>query len=212
MMYPQPPLYNPAMMAPIPTPYAPGIVNPYPYGMMAPYPYGMPQFNVSYQDYYQQNPFSMSKGYQYTENQWRSPVMKLIDHGPQPYVVNITDATKQNTNYRTALWTGHHLQTTLMHINPGDDIGLEVHPEHDQFIRIEQGTGQVMMGPNPNQLTFQQDVGDDFAIFVPAGMYHNLVNTGLQPLKLYSIYAPVTHPHGTVEPIKADADQENPHR
>ncbi|AKL95708.1 mannose-6-phosphate isomerase [Clostridium aceticum] len=131
----------------------------------------------------------------------------LKDYGPQPYVVNIEEATKQNDYYRIALWTGKYLQLTLMSIDVGDDIGLEVHHDHDQFIRIEEGQGIVKMGDKKDQLDFQAKVYDDYAIFIPAGKWHNLINTGCKPLKLYSIYAPPEHPHGTVHKTKEDAEK-----
>ena len=129
----------------------------------------------------------------------------LKDYGPKPYVVNINEATLQNITYRTALWTGDHLQVTLMSLNPGEDIGLEMHPELDQFLRIEQGQGIVQMGKRRDQLNFQRNVYDDFAILIPAGTWHNLTNTGTEPLRLYSIYAPPNHPFGTVHETKAEA-------
>ncbi len=95
-----------------------------------------------------------------------------------------------------------------MSINPGDDIGLEIHPDHDQFIRIEQGRGIVMMGDREDQLDFRAAVYDDYAIFIPAGKWHNLINTGRRPLKLYSIYAPPEHPRGTVHETKEDAEEQ----
>lgn len=128
--------------------------------------------------------------------------ISLQDYGPQPYVVNINKATKQNNNFRTALWTGEHLQVTLMSINVGDDIGLEIHPNTDQFIRIEDGQGLVKMGKNKDNLDFQARAGDDFAIMIPAGTWHNVINTGNRPLKVYSIYAPPQHPHGVVHKTK----------
>ncbi|WP_026889015.1 cupin domain-containing protein [Clostridium beijerinckii] len=128
--------------------------------------------------------------------------MDLKDYGPQPLVVNIDKATKQNTNFRTALWTGEHFQVTLMSINVGDDIGLEIHPDTDQFIRIEEGQGVVKMGRSEDKLEFQANARDDFAIMVPAGTWHNVINTGTKPLKVYSIYAPPHHPHGTVHVTK----------
>ncbi len=127
------------------------------------------------------------------------------DYGPNPFVVDIEKATLENNYYRTALWTGKHLQLTLMSINPGDDIGLEMHPEVDQFIRIEQGRGIVMMGDSRDNLSYRQRVEDNYAILIPAGKWHNLVNTGREPLKLYSIYAPPNHPFGTVQITKKDA-------
>ena len=127
------------------------------------------------------------------------------DYGPEPFVVNIEDAARQNNTYRTALWTGSHLQLTLMSLKVGEDIGLETHPNLDQFIRIEEGQGLVKMGDSKNNLDFQRKVYDDFAFIIPAGKWHNLFNTGDKPLKLYSIYAPPQHPHGTVHETKAIA-------
>lgn len=131
-------------------------------------------------------------------------LIELRDYGPEPFVVNIDQATKQNTNFRTALWTGHYLQLTLMSINVGEDIGLEIHPDVDQFIRVEQGQGLVKIGDNKCCLDFQRYVYDDYVIFIPAGKWHNLINTGNIPLKLYSIYAPPEHPHGTVHVVKPE--------
>ncbi len=130
------------------------------------------------------------------------------DHGGEPYVVNINKSTKANNNYRTALWTGKHLQLTLMSIRVGGEIGLEVHSDTDQFLRIEQGFGLVKMGKDKHSLTYQNRVGPGFAIFVPAGTWHNLINIGNVPIKLYSIYAPPNHPKGTVQKTKAIADAE----
>ena len=131
--------------------------------------------------------------------------ISLKDYGPKPFTVNINQASKQNKTYRTALWTGTHLQVTLMSINVGDDIGLEMHPNVDQFLRIEQGQGMVQMGKSKGHLNFKRKVSDDFAIMIPAGTWHNVINTGNTPLKLYSIYAPPNHPFGTVHVTKADA-------
>jgi mannose-6-phosphate isomerase-like protein (cupin superfamily) len=129
----------------------------------------------------------------------------IKDYGKKPFVINIDQATKQNNTFRTALWTGDHLQLTLMSIPVGGDIGLEIHPNLDQFIRIEQGQGLVRMGETKDDLAFQRRVSADFAIIIPAGAWHNLINTGNRPLKLYSIYAPPQHPKGTVHRTKADA-------
>ncbi len=136
---------------------------------------------------------------------------QLGDYGPEPLIVNIEAVTKQNNTYRTALWTGSHLQVTLMSINPGEDIGLEVHPHLDQFIRIEQGQGLVRMGERRDWLNIQQNVEDDFAVIIPAGYWHNLINTGHQALKLYSIYAPPEHPPGTVHRTRAEAEAAEAH-
>ncbi|WP_343206437.1 cupin domain-containing protein [Bacillus sp. B15-48] len=130
---------------------------------------------------------------------------QITDYGTKPFVVNIEQVTKQNNTFRTALWTGTHLQVTLMSINVGEDIGLEVHPTLDQFLRLEQGQGIVQMGADKDRLDFQRRVADDFVILIPAGTWHNLTNTGNIPLKLYSIYAPPEHPFGTVHETKAIA-------
>ena len=131
---------------------------------------------------------------------------KYIDHGPNPYVVNIEDATLANENFRTALWTGEKMQLTLMSIPVGGDVGLEVHNDTDQFLRLEQGRGRVQMGPSKDAFTFDEEVSDDWIILVPKGMWHNVTNIGGEPLKIYSLYAPPHHAHGTVHEIQADQD------
>lgn len=128
------------------------------------------------------------------------------DFGPDPFVVDLNNATLQNKNFRRALWTGNHLQLTLMCIPVCGEIGLESHPCLDQFLSIETGCGCVMMGDNKNRLDYQMNVHDGCAIFIPAGTWHNLVNTGNCPIKLYSIYAPPQHPHGTIHRTKAEAE------
>ena len=128
------------------------------------------------------------------------------DYGTQPFVLDIEKATVENNAFRVAKWTGANMQMTLMSIEPGDDIGLEVHDDHDQFLRIEDGMGFVQMGSAEDNLDFEKNVEDDFAIFVPAGVWHNVTNTGDRPLKLYSIYAPSEHPAGTVHETKSEAD------
>lgn len=131
-----------------------------------------------------------------------------LDRGGESYVLNISKVTMANNNYRTALWTGNHLQLTLMSIRVGGEIGLEVHPDTDQFLRIEQGNGLVKMGKDKDSLLYQKRVGAGSAILVPAGTWHNLVNTGNIPIKLYSIYAPPNHPKGTIQKTKSIADAE----
>ncbi|KGK88361.1 cupin [Desulfosporosinus sp. HMP52] len=134
-------------------------------------------------------------------------VLPLRDYGPNPFVINIKETSLQNNTFRTALWTGSYLQLTLMSINVGDSIGLEMHPDVDQFIRLEQGQGLVIMGDSRDRLNYQQRVGDNCVILIPAGKWHNLINTGCVPLKLYSIYAPPQHPHGTVHKTKDVAEE-----
>jgi len=138
--------------------------------------------------------------------------IELKDFGAMPYVVDIEEATEQNTNYRTALWTGKHLQLTLMSIPVGGEIGLEVHPEVDQFLRLEEGRGRVQMGKSEDNLDFDKEISDDWVVLVPAGMWHNITNVGDEPLKIYSIYAPPEHPHGTVHATRAEADAAEDHR
>ncbi|WP_421385187.1 cupin domain-containing protein [Bacillus salacetis] len=130
---------------------------------------------------------------------------RIQDYGGNPYVVDIEKVTKENETFRTALWTGEHLQVTLMSIDVGDDIGLEIHPTTDQFIRLESGQGLVEMGDAKDNLTFKQKAFADYAIMIPAGTWHNITNTGNTPMKVYAIYAPPEHPYGTVHETKADA-------
>lgn len=129
------------------------------------------------------------------------------DNGALPYVTNIPQAAAQNTNFRTAIWTGTHLQMTLMCIPPCGEIGLEIHPDTDQAIRIEQGNAVVKMGQCKDRLNFQQRLGKNDTIFVPAGTWHNIINTGCMPLKISSIYAPPHHPKGTIHRTKQDAER-----
>jgi len=131
----------------------------------------------------------------------------LKDYGAEPTVLNIEAYTLSNSNFRTALWTGTKLQATLMTIPVGGDVGLEQHNDIDQFLRIEDGVAQVVMGDSEQSLTFTKTAEKDFAIFVPAGKWHNIINTGNKPLKLYSIYSPVAHPHGTVHETQEEAEE-----
>ncbi len=132
--------------------------------------------------------------------------MTTPDRGPKPHVLDIEDATLTNTNYRTTLWTGNHIQLTVMAIEPGHDIGLEVHDHGDQFLRVEAGRARVQMGPSRDDLSFDEEVGDDWVILVPAGTWHNVTNIGDTALKVYAIYGPPEHEHGTVHATKAEAD------
>jgi mannose-6-phosphate isomerase-like protein (cupin superfamily) len=96
---------------------------------------------------------------------------------------------------------------TVMSIPPGHDIGLEVHEDHDQFLRVEAGRARVQMGPRKDALTYDREVEDDWAIIVPAGSWHNVTNIGGEALKVYSLYAPPEHPHGTVHATKQEAGE-----
>ena len=124
--------------------------------------------------------------------------MNAKDKGPNPYVENIETITLENDNFRTTKWTGKHLQMTLMSLKPGEEVGLEVHNDHDQFLRIEQGKARVEMGDTKEKLDFIEEAENDFAIFIPAGKWHNVVSIGEDHLKMYSIYAPPEHPKNTI--------------
>lgn len=126
-------------------------------------------------------------------------------HGPNPYVANVAQEAMKNTNYRTAFWTGEYAQMTLMSIPVDSDIGLEIHEDTDQIIRIEQGMAMVEMGDYEDQLDYQLEVRRGDTIFVPAGTWHNVINIGRMPLKLSAIYAPPHHPAGTIHRTKQDA-------
>ncbi len=132
----------------------------------------------------------------------------MSDHGGEPYVVDIEKATLENDTYRTTLWTGKHLQLTVMTIKPGDDIGLEAHPVNDQFLRVESGRGRCQMGLVKDDLDFDADVQDDSVILVPAGTWHNVTNTGEDDLRLYALYGPPDHLPGTVHVSHEDADND----
>ncbi|MGO4940414.1 cupin domain-containing protein [Fundicoccus sp. Sow4_D5] len=134
--------------------------------------------------------------------------LDLRDYGKDPFVINIEAATLQNDTFRTALWTGSQLQVTLMSIPVGGDIGGEIHTKEDQFLRLEQGQGRVVMGTSEEDITFEKDVADDDVILIPKGIFHNVINTGDQPMKLYSIYGPAHHAHGTVHETQAIAEAE----
>lgn len=116
------------------------------------------------------------------------------------YFGNLEDETKANSNFRKVLFTGKHSQLVVMSLAPNEDIGMEVHHDVDQFFRVEEGEGKLLVDGVEN--IFE----DDFAFVVPAGVEHNIVNTSShEPLKLYTIYSPANHPDGTVQATKADA-------
>ena len=123
------------------------------------------------------------------------------------WVGDIQKATLDNASFRTVLFTGPHTQLTVMRLAPGEDIGLEAHPHLDQFLRIETGRGRVEFGETKDDISETHDVGDDWAVIIPAGVWHNVVNTGSTELKLYSLYSPPEHPPDTVHMTKADADE-----
>ena len=122
------------------------------------------------------------------------------------WVGDIERATLENQTFRTVLFTGEHMQLTVMRLGPGEDIGRESHPHLDQFIRIEAGQGRVEFGTSEERVEETHQVADDWAIIIPAGVWHNVVNTGTGELTLYSIYAPPQHAPGTVHRSKAEAE------
>ncbi len=122
-----------------------------------------------------------------------------------PDTLDIEQETLANDTFRTTLWTGKHLQLTVMSIRPGDDIGLEVHHDTDQFVRVEQGRGRCQMGEAKDDLSFDREVGDGWAVLVPAGTWHNITNIGDDDVRVYVLYGPPDHKPGTIHPTHEDA-------
>jgi mannose-6-phosphate isomerase-like protein (cupin superfamily) len=131
--------------------------------------------------------------------------MTIKDIGPAPQSFNLEQETVGNTNYRTVAWSGRYLQLTLMSIPEGGDVGLEMHSETDQFLRLDAGRGRAQMGPSRDNLEFDQEVSDGWCILVPAGTWHNVTNIGNGPMQLYAIYAPAHHKPGKVHATATDA-------
>lgn len=119
------------------------------------------------------------------------------------YIANIEQVTTENTDYRRVLYTGEHSQLVVMSLEPGVEIGEEVH-HLDQFIRIESGKVRAVLNE-----TEEYSLEDDWVVIVPAGVKHNFINVGEEPVKLYSIYSPAEHKDGVVQPTKADEKEEH---
>jgi mannose-6-phosphate isomerase-like protein (cupin superfamily) len=115
------------------------------------------------------------------------------------FIGNIEEQTQQNTDYRRVVYTSHYTQLVLMSLKPGVEIGNEVHGL-DQFIRVESGKAKVIL----NNGESEHEMTDDWAVIIPAGTYHNIINTGDTELKLYTLYSPPEHLKDTVQPTKAD--------
>ncbi|MFN3431409.1 MAG: cupin domain-containing protein, partial [Candidatus Sericytochromatia bacterium] len=116
------------------------------------------------------------------------------------FVDNIERLTEENENYRQVLYTGNHLQLVLMALQPGEEIGEEVHDDRDQFFRVEAGNGELVIDG------VTHPVSADFAMIVPAGARHNVRNSGTETLKLYTLYGPPEHRHDVLQKTKADAE------
>ena len=123
------------------------------------------------------------------------------------WVGDIEKATLENGTFRTVVFTGEHTQLTVMRLAPGEDIGREAHHDRDQFLRVEQGEARVELGRAEETIDETHDIAADWAVIVPAGVWHNVVNTGSGELKLYSLYSPPEHPDGTVHETKAEAEE-----
>ena len=126
------------------------------------------------------------------------------------WVADIERETLDNETFRTVLFTGEHTQLTVMRLGPGEDIGRESHPNLDQFLRIEQGQARLELGRTEDAIDETHQVEDDWAMIIPAGVWHNVVNTGTGDVKLYSLYSPPEHPDGPLHPTKADAAAAQP--
>jgi mannose-6-phosphate isomerase-like protein (cupin superfamily) len=123
----------------------------------------------------------------------------------QGFVADIETLTVENTDFRRVLYTGKHLQLVLMTLRPGEEIGAEVHEGHDQFFRIESGSGEVVIDGK------RTPIKDDDAIIITSGARHNVINTGDGPLTLYTLYGPPEHRDGVVHKTKAEADASGEH-
>ena len=126
--------------------------------------------------------------------------------GEQSNIINIRNETLCNQNFRKEIWTGAGLQITVMSIPVGGEIGLELHDNLDQFIKVESGCADVYMGQSKQCVKFIGKINANYAVVVPSGMWHNILNVGACPLKVYSVYAPPKHPIGTLHKTKLDAD------
>ncbi len=118
---------------------------------------------------------------------------------------NIEKLTEENDHFRQVLYTGNNLQLVVMALQRGEEIGEEVHDDRDQFFRFETGEGEVRI----DDVVYQ--VKADDGVIVPAGAKHNVINTGAEPLRLYTIYGPPEHLEGTIHKTKADADASHEH-
>lgn len=131
----------------------------------------------------------------------------MTENDRKVFVLNMEEETKNNTNFRTTLWTGEHTQLTVMSIPAGGEIGLEVHSNVDQFLRVEAGAAKLHTGPSEAEVSETAELQPDHAALIPAGTWHNVVNIGDTELKVYSLYSPAEHAPGTIHKTKAEADE-----
>lgn len=131
----------------------------------------------------------------------------MTENDGKVFVLNMEEETKSNTNFRTTLWTGKHTQLTVMSIEVGGEIGLEVHADVDQFLRVEAGAAQLITGPSKEEVSETAELQPDTAVLIPAGTWHNVKNIGDSELKVYSLYSPPEHAPGTIHKTKAEADE-----
>jgi len=122
------------------------------------------------------------------------------------FVINIEKATKENNNFRKVLYTAKHSQLVLMSLKPNEEIGMEVHLDNDQFFRVDEGKGKVVIDGN------EYEIQDGFAIVIPAGANHNVINVSAnEPLKLYTIYSPAHHQDNVIHNTKEEAEADDEH-
>ncbi|MGB3023821.1 MAG: cupin domain-containing protein [Candidatus Saccharimonadales bacterium] len=128
----------------------------------------------------------------------------MQDHGPNPYVIDAVAAANQNIYFCSTLWTGSHLQVTVMAVPPEGDTGLTIQKEHDQYIRVESGSARLVMGKDADNLQ-EWLVADGYAFVIPAGTCHNIINNGLDDLKMISLHGPVKYLRDTIHASKEEA-------
>ena len=127
-------------------------------------------------------------------------------NGDSPSLINIRNAACANGYFRREIWTGEHAQITVMSIPVGGEVGLELHDGFDQILMVEYGVASVYVGKTKQEVKFVGSANSDYAVAIPAGTWHNLINEQNVPLKLVSVYAPPHHPVGTIHKTKFDSD------
>ena len=155
----------------------------------------MNYFNY-YGDYF---PRCYDYSYYYNTNNY------LKDYGGYPATFNINKLSNENNNYRISIFTGDNLQVTLMSIPVGESIGLEIHPDVEQILCVTEGNAVVEMGINKNNFDYKNEMHENYMTIVPKNTWHNIINVGNIPLKLYSIYSPLNHEKGTIQKTKYNA-------